>query len=498
MRAAFRSRCSGSAQGPLPEDRSREVWRLLCEHWDVFRGTAVRYWLEAELAELFGVSVRPSRRTADAVYDQIAARLRDDAYRPRALYERFGVEVLATTDDPCGRPRRARGARRRPDLDGARDPDVPARSLPRAGPARLARRRRPSRRVRPASTPATTPGYLQALEQRRRHFLAHGATSADHSHDDVRTDPLEPVAARPHLPGGARRRGDRGRGDRLPPAHAARDGADVERGRPGDDAPPRRAPQPSRAHAAARFGPDTGHDIPIARRAHRRAAPAARALRHAAGLPPRGLHARRDRLVARARAAGGLLSVGLRRCAVVVPRRPRCDPAVPRRGQRDRRLLAHAPASSTTRARSARSPRGTTCRGGSTPGSWRNSSPSTASTRTRPPRRPSTSSRPGRRPCSSCELPRVVPRRRGRAGGGARSARAPGARELLPGPSGLVHRPRPGRRRVGHRSLHRPQAWADRRAHRAGRPLHARHPRRGRRPIRRARQPLERLRRERP
>src|SRR5207245_4040895 len=35
------------------------------------------------------------------------------------------------------------------------------------------------------------PGFLRALEERRRYFIAHGGTSADHSHADVRTDPLE-------------------------------------------------------------------------------------------------------------------------------------------------------------------------------------------------------------------------------------------------------------------------------------------------------------------
>src|SRR3712207_6079948 len=91
----------GVAQGPLSEERSREVWRALCSHWDVYRGTPVRFWLESELADIFDVSARPSAHTADAIYDQVADRLRQDAYRPRALYERFRIAVLATTDDPC-------------------------------------------------------------------------------------------------------------------------------------------------------------------------------------------------------------------------------------------------------------------------------------------------------------------------------------------------------------------------------------------------------------
>ena len=67
----------------------------------IFAGTPVRWRLEAELAEIFGVTSRPSAETADAIFDQVADRLAVDAFRPRALYERFNISVLATTADPC-------------------------------------------------------------------------------------------------------------------------------------------------------------------------------------------------------------------------------------------------------------------------------------------------------------------------------------------------------------------------------------------------------------
>ncbi len=66
-----------------------------------YRGTPVRFWLDAQLADIFGVTVRPSAATADAIYDQIADRLATTGVPARALFERFGIEVLATTDDPC-------------------------------------------------------------------------------------------------------------------------------------------------------------------------------------------------------------------------------------------------------------------------------------------------------------------------------------------------------------------------------------------------------------
>jgi glucuronate isomerase len=251
----------GVGQEPLPEDRSREVWRLLCERWDVYRGTAVRYWLETELVELFGVSVRPSGRTADAIYDQIAGRLSDDACRPRALYQRFRVEVLATTDDPSD------------DLAAhaalAADPGWSGRVIPTFRPDRYLEPGLPGWRdaitcLADASDVDTGDyaGYLGALEQRRRTFLAHGATSADHSHADVRTDPLEPIEAtriyRAALAGEAT----------AAEAVAFRRHMLLEMARMSSDDGLVMTLHPGvrRSHhgpTSVRFGSDTGHDIPI-------------------------------------------------------------------------------------------------------------------------------------------------------------------------------------------------------------------------------------------
>ena len=91
----------GVGQDSFDEAASRRAFRILCEHWGAYRGTPVRFWLDAQLGDIFGIEVRPSAATADAVYDQIAERLGHPDYRARALFDRFGIEVLATTDDPC-------------------------------------------------------------------------------------------------------------------------------------------------------------------------------------------------------------------------------------------------------------------------------------------------------------------------------------------------------------------------------------------------------------
>src|ERR1700712_716447 len=84
----------------------RQIWRTVAEYWHVFAGTASGYWLEEELAGVFGVSEMLHPGSANRIFDIIQAHLATPEFRPRALFERFGIEVLATTDDPlddlCG------------------------------------------------------------------------------------------------------------------------------------------------------------------------------------------------------------------------------------------------------------------------------------------------------------------------------------------------------------------------------------------------------------
>src|ERR1035438_7819690 len=76
----------------------RKVWHIFASHYYLFRGTPTRMWLDYAFQELFGLEERLSEKTADLYYDTIAAKLQTSEFRPRALYERFHLEVLATTD----------------------------------------------------------------------------------------------------------------------------------------------------------------------------------------------------------------------------------------------------------------------------------------------------------------------------------------------------------------------------------------------------------------
>ncbi|MFI9639837.1 glucuronate isomerase [Micromonospora sp. NPDC051925] len=177
-----------SVDGSPVETDGRTIWRRFAAHWHLFRGTPSRLWLERTFSEVFGVDTALSPTTADAVYDELAARLAEPEFRPRALFERFRIEVLATTESPLddlgrhaklaadgwGGPGGRVVTTFRPDnvvdmeFDGWRD-----------NVARLGE-------VAGVDT-GTYTGYLDALRARRAAFIAAGATSSDHGHPTART-----------------------------------------------------------------------------------------------------------------------------------------------------------------------------------------------------------------------------------------------------------------------------------------------------------------------
>src|SRR5258708_15302976 len=89
-----------NADGTRVEADPRAAWRLLAEHYYLFRGTPSKLWLDWVFGEVFGIGEQLDTQSADAIYDLIGQALATDAYRPRALFDRFGIEVLATTESP--------------------------------------------------------------------------------------------------------------------------------------------------------------------------------------------------------------------------------------------------------------------------------------------------------------------------------------------------------------------------------------------------------------
>lgn len=178
----------------LSKSQSRAAFRRLCECWDRLAGTPVRSWLAEELVSVFGVSLRPSAATAEAIYEQVDAALHTPGFSARALYERFNISVLATTDDPCS------------DLASHQsleaDPTWHGRVVPTFRPDAYLE---PARADWPALTEAlgraaavevgTYAGHVEAMARRRAYFVERGAVSSDHSHRDPGTERLSDAEA---------------------------------------------------------------------------------------------------------------------------------------------------------------------------------------------------------------------------------------------------------------------------------------------------------------
>jgi glucuronate isomerase len=178
--------------GPVETD-SRKIWRTFCENWKLFRGTPSRYWLEHELVEVFGVDLVPSAETADAIYDQIAACVADPQFRPRALLDRFNIEVISTTDSATSDlQHHAKLA-----ADGLGE-----RVFPTFRPDAVAYLDRPNwhadiaelARVSGVDT-SSYDGFLEALRTRRAAFVEAGARATDHGHLLADITPMEVNAA---------------------------------------------------------------------------------------------------------------------------------------------------------------------------------------------------------------------------------------------------------------------------------------------------------------
>src|SRR5262245_12196128 len=84
--------------GGVVETDHRKIWQTFAENFHLFRGTPTGMWLAHELSDVFGVEEKLGGESAGRIYDQIAECLTKPEFRPRRMFERFNIEVLATTD----------------------------------------------------------------------------------------------------------------------------------------------------------------------------------------------------------------------------------------------------------------------------------------------------------------------------------------------------------------------------------------------------------------
>jgi glucuronate isomerase len=179
--------------GKPVEHDPRKAWQVFAEHFSLFRGTPTGMWLAHELVSLFGVEEKLTGESAQRIYDQIAGKLTTPEFRPRALFERFNVEVMNTTDAATD-PLTHHQAIKKSGWKG--------RILPCFRPDGVVNLDAPNWRKNIEALSKVSKievknykSYIAALENRRAFFKRMGATSTDHAAMIAYTDELSPRQA---------------------------------------------------------------------------------------------------------------------------------------------------------------------------------------------------------------------------------------------------------------------------------------------------------------
>lgn len=167
---------------------ARKAWRAFAAHWHLFLGTPSRMWLDWVFAEAFGLEVVLGEESADLYFDAIAEQLAQPDFLPRALFERFNIEVLTTTESPLDELEHHRAIR---DADWKGKVLTAYRPDPTVDPEFAGFRDNVVRLGElSGEDTAQWKGYLAAHRKRRAFFSALGATSTDHGHPSCRTAAL--------------------------------------------------------------------------------------------------------------------------------------------------------------------------------------------------------------------------------------------------------------------------------------------------------------------
>ncbi len=162
--------------GPVERDH-RQIWQVFAENFYLFRGIPTGLWLTYVFNQVFGIEEKLAGATAQMVYDQLEAKLASPEFRPRALFERFNIEVLCTTDfatDPLCYHQAIRASGWEGDIRPTFRPDDVIHLL------------RPGWRKNIDTLSDLTgievnsyPALIQALEERRVFFKSLGAVATD-------------------------------------------------------------------------------------------------------------------------------------------------------------------------------------------------------------------------------------------------------------------------------------------------------------------------------
>jgi glucuronate isomerase len=158
----------------------REAWRIFAKHYYLFRGTPTRLWIDYAFEKQFGLKDRLSADNADAYYEHIDKALQTPEFLPRALFESFKIEVLATTDAATDTLEQ----HKKIEASGWKGRVLPTFRPDSVVDAEYIGFQENLKLLGEITNEdvATWKGYLNSLRKQRAYFKAHGATATDHGH----------------------------------------------------------------------------------------------------------------------------------------------------------------------------------------------------------------------------------------------------------------------------------------------------------------------------
>lgn len=173
--------------GPIEKDHHK-IWQIFVDHFYLFRGTPTGVWLTDELSSVFGVDEKLTGQNAQSIYDQIEAKIKLPEFQPRALFQRFNIEVMCTTDaatDPLTHHQTIRklgwGGKIRPTFR----PDALLHLLTPVWSNHVKALSKTS-----GITVTSFKQFIRALEERRAFFKSMGAVATDQASETAYTSEL--------------------------------------------------------------------------------------------------------------------------------------------------------------------------------------------------------------------------------------------------------------------------------------------------------------------
>ena len=174
--------------GGKVETDHRKLWQAFADNFHLFHGTPSGTWLAHELNIVFGIEKKLSGKTAQEIYDHIEAKLATPEFRPRALFDKFNIEALCTTDaaaDPLTHHRAIRDSGWKGNILPTFRPDNVVNLLTPGWKKNIDALSKAG-----SVTVDSYSSFIRALEERRLFFKSLGAIATDHAAETAYTSEL--------------------------------------------------------------------------------------------------------------------------------------------------------------------------------------------------------------------------------------------------------------------------------------------------------------------